>query len=101
MNRIIAAVEFIDNNYHQKINIGILSRKFGVSYYYLPRLFKLKTGKTINKYIQEKRVNRAAELLKTKKMSCKEAAFRAGFQSIYRFNRVFRKNFNIVPSKFN
>ena len=51
-------------------------------------------------FIRTQRMNRAGELLKAKKYSINEVAFMVGFNDTKYFREVFKKYFNMTPSKY-
>ncbi|ANE46078.1 hypothetical protein SY83_07035 [Paenibacillus swuensis] len=71
--------------------------------YLSPRYFSLKfkevMGQTVERYIIEKRIERAELLLSTHGMSVGEVADALGYQNIYYFSKQFKKVRGISPSK--
>ena len=58
-------------------------------------------GKTLTEYINQYRLEYAAQLLEQKpKLSSSYLAHQAGFRSRFRFLRLFHKKFNTTPSKY-
>jgi AraC-like DNA-binding protein len=53
-----------------------------------------------NRYIQEKRMTRAAELLLEGDMTVSEICYKIGMQDPSYFNKVFKSRFGVVPSKY-
>ena len=66
-----------------------LSREVGCSPYYLSRTFSPKTGMTIPRYLRQIRMERAAELLKSRRFSVTETAREAGYHSLSHFSQAF------------
>ena len=68
-----------------------------------PLLFtKLKaiTNQTPNNFIKSIRLNRAAQLLKQKKINVAEVAYKVGFKDPRYFSKCFQKQFQQTPSHF-
>lgn len=59
------------------------------------------TGKTPKDYIRMKRMNRAAELLRSGEMiTVAEVAYKVGFSDSLYFSRCFKQYFGVTPSKY-
>ena len=77
-----------------------LAKTFNYNPKYLGRLFKSKTGKSINDYVAERRIARAKLLLRDGEESIVNVANKVGFNSASYFNRVFKKLSGITPTEF-
>ena len=64
------------------------------------RKVKAATGKSVNQYIRELRLEKAAELLKKTDFTAAEIAFQVGFNSASYFNKTFSKYFGITPGEY-
>ena len=64
------------------------------------QFFKLYTGKKINDYINELRVQVAADKLRKTDENIIDIAFEVGFESLTTFNRTFARIMNITPGKY-
>jgi AraC-like DNA-binding protein len=58
------------------------------------------TGMSPNKYLQEARMQRAAELLLEGELNVSEISYKVGIQDPSYFNKVFKARFGVVPSKY-
>ena len=65
-------------------------------------LFKEKTGYTPLQYLTEKRMENAKHLLSSSDLhySISEIAELCGFEDIYYFSRVFKKNVGLSPTQW-
>lgn len=91
---------YIDEHLNEKITVEMLSEMFFLSRYYLIRRFKKTFGITPIKYHEQKKTDKAKELLKYTDMPIKRIGETLGyFDDIY-FARVFRKNCGISPSEY-
>ena len=77
-----------------------LGKLVGSSPYYLSRVFSQEAGMTIQQYIRQIRMERAAELLRTGKCNVTEAAFEVGYSSLSHFSAVFRETFGCCPGLY-
>ena len=58
------------------------------------------TGLSPNKYLQEARLQRAAELLLEGELTVSEISYKVGIQDPSYFNKLFKSRFGVVPSKY-
>ncbi len=77
-----------------------LGRMVGCSHFYLSRLFSQETGQTIQQYLREIRLERAAELLRTGRCNVTEAALEVGYNSLSHFSTAFRERFRCCPGLY-
>jgi len=98
--RFYKVFEFIDNNYNNKICVTNLANIAHVSTYYFCRIFKQMTGKTITEYINEVRLKKSIELLKSGNVNITEIAIICGFNDVNYFSRLFKKKYGVSPTKF-
>lgn len=77
-----------------------LADKLGVTDRHLRRLFHQHLGKTPMNVRQENRLSLATTLLADAEASMADVAFAAGFQSLRRFNDVFKNAFGCPPSEW-
>lgn len=74
-----------------------LSRKSGINQQKLKQGFKEVYGTTINKYLQQQRMEAANYLLMEGKLSIGEIARRVGYSNQSHFARRFRQRFDLSP----
>lgn len=93
-------VKYINNNFQNELYLRDLSVKFFINQVYCCQLFKKNLGKTFSEYVTELRIKKACELLKNKELSIEEITTKVGYVDYYYFNKVFKKQCGITPSKF-
>ena len=71
-----------------------------VSPRYLSDMLKSLTGITTQQHIHLHLVEKAKELLATKKLSTAEIAYRLGFEHPQSFNKLFKQKTNLTPALF-
>jgi len=81
-------------------SLNMLAQEVQCSPFHLSRIFVQKTGFSIPGYIRRKRVEKAAELLRTAKMSITEVAMTVGYSSISSFNKAFVEHFGRCPGLY-
>jgi AraC family transcriptional regulator len=77
-----------------------LGRKIGCSHFYLSRIFSNHTGKTITQYLRQLRMERAAELLRSREYNVTEAALEVGYASPSHFSQAFHEAFGCCPGLY-
>lgn len=89
LETVIAAKNFIDNNFEKALNLNWLSNQHFTSKYHLLRLFKKYYGQTPKQYLIDKRIEMAKEYLNMG-MSVTETCFAVGFESVGSFSTLFK-----------
>lgn len=93
--------KYISFNYQNSaLSIEEISDEVGMSPAYLCVLFKAQTGKTINGWITDVRMEKAKELLKDGKVKISEIAKRCGYNDSDYFAKVFKKMADCSPSEY-
>ena len=77
-----------------------LSRLVHCSPFYLSRLFTQESGMTMQQYLRQIRMERAAELLRTGQCNVTEAALEVGYNSLSHFSSTFHETFGCCPGLF-
>lgn len=90
IGRVGEILNYLDEHFTEKISLASLSERFYISEYYLCRLFKEYTGRTLNEYVAHLRVERA-KLLLSDGVSVSRVWRMSGFGSESSFTRVFRE----------
>ncbi len=94
-------MKFIQNQYpNQKLSVRLIAESQNFSESYLCTFFKKITGKTLNDYITEVRIEKSKELLKDRNLKIYEIAKKVGYDNENYFAKVFRKYENASPSEF-
>jgi AraC-like DNA-binding protein len=90
----------IENNYAEKIRLKELADTVNLSACHFCRTFKQITGKTLTDYVNGVRLEKAASFLGQTDLDITEIALRCGFDSVNYFSRLFRRYYNVSPTKF-
>ncbi len=93
------AMKLIDKGALDEMTVGALSEKLGVGERHLARLFQKHVGASPTTVARTVRIQRAKRLLDETDLPMTEIAWRAGFQSLRRFNAVFRETYRRPPSE--
>lgn len=98
-DKVIAILDYINNNIEKTISLDLLENLFFVNKYYLCHFFKKSTGFTVNEYITYKRIMKAQELLNNE-LSVLEVSGAVGFGDYSNFYKAFRKIVGCSPKKY-
>lgn len=89
--------QFIDAHYQQSISLGDVAQAAGYSPAYLTNLAQNHTGKTIKKWITERRMAEARQRLKSTAHSIRRISEEIGYADAGYFTRQFRKLHGVTP----
>ncbi len=95
--RLRPVLNYITDNFAEKIYIDKLSDMIGVSPDYFTKMFKESIGKTPIDYINAMRINSAMELLVYTDMPMADIAERIGFCNPNYFHKIFKQYMDISP----
>ncbi len=93
-------ISFLDENYRSNISREGLAGSIGMSPDHLSRIFMSYTGKKIQDYINEKRVDDAKDQLANTENRIIDIAFSIGYENLATFNRIFLKTTGSTPSDY-
>jgi len=77
-----------------------LGRQVGCSPFHLSRQFSATTGLTIQQFLRQARLERAADLLRTGRHNVTETALAVGYNSLSHFTVAFREAFGCCPGLY-
>ena len=93
--------EFIDESYTiPDFSIENLCHEVGFSHAQLLRLFKAEYGKTVQRYVIEKRLSLASELLENSDISIRSVALSCGFSDEIHFMKSFKAHYGVTASEY-
>ncbi len=91
---------YIEENLDKPLTTQILSKNLYLSSEHFCRLFKRATGRTPVDYINNLKMNKAAELLQFEDKKVIEIAFMLGFNNLSHFNRLFKRYMKKLPKEY-
>jgi len=100
MQKIRLVLQYIAEHYDERLTIDEVSDICGYSSSHFMRWFKEMTGTGFNGYLIEYRLDKAAQELRSTALSVLEVAEKNGFDNLSNFNRLFKKKFEMTPSRF-
>ncbi len=98
--KLFKAKEFIDDCYSTQIDLAQIAKEACYSEYHFLRLFRKVYDKTPHRYLTEKRIDKAKELLKKDSASVTDVCFDVGFESLGSFSSLFSKHVGTSPSAY-
>ncbi|MBQ7573281.1 MAG: helix-turn-helix transcriptional regulator [Clostridia bacterium] len=97
---IIRVIDFINAHYNEKLTLEYIAQNCYVSVSHLTRLFKTTTGYTVISYINNLRIKKASEMIKSSDLSMSEIASKTGFESLSYFVKLFSQYFGMSPLQY-
>lgn len=94
------AIQYILQNFQQKIKASSLLEVSNMSNTVFFRLFKKTYGMSWKKYLLRIRVGYSCSLLENNSMSIAQVAYESGFENISNFNRQFKAIKKCTPSDY-
>lgn len=94
------ALEFMDANLAGDPSLADLAASAGLSPFHFARAFRQATGTSPHRRLQERRVERARELLASTGLPLAEVALAVGFKSQEHFTAVFRRFAGTTPGRY-
>src|SRR5262245_37809331 len=95
--RLMRAREFIDECYHQPLDLELISGEACLSRYHFLRLFRGAFNKTPHQYLTQRRIEKAKELLSSSRLTVTDVCFEVGFESLGSFSSLFHKHVGRPP----
>ena len=94
------AMEYVENNYMDKIGLEEIAEYVGLNASYFSALFKKESGKTFINYLTDYRMEQAVDLLLTKDEKTYIIAEKVGYTDARYFSQCFEKIVGMKPSLF-
>lgn len=94
------AVEWIENNLSERITVNDLAEIAGLSDWHFLRQFKMRYQRSPHRYLQERRLAKAKELLADSELQISHIAYECGFSSQSHLTTTFKQYFGNTPGGF-
>ena len=99
-NSIQRILEYIDHHYKEDLSRTTLADMVYLSADHLARIFKKETGETLVKYITDKRIHAAKELLSDTKTPIAQVASEVGYDNYSYFTKIFKEKTGFSPGDY-
>lgn len=93
-------IQYINDNYNEKITLGNIAEKFFLNPQYASRYFSKHMGMTLNEYITEVRIQHSIRYLIQGNIKITEIAFVVGFPNEKSFFKAFKEKYYVTPAKY-
>lgn len=92
--------DYLFQHMDRSLSVGDLAKAFGYHEKYFSAIFKEKTGQSVKKYMDGRKVERAKYLLLNTDALVAEIADHLGYEDVQNFYHVFKKSTSCTPSEF-
>ena len=100
VDRVLAAEAWAMTRLKEEITISAWSRAVELNADYFARIFKRETGRRPMAWLNERRLQMAAQLLGNTRKSVAEVAEACGFTCPFYLSRIFKKQFGVAPQVY-
>ena len=97
---LLKVIDYLDNNYAEKITLDGIAERFFISKARLCTLFKTHTRSSVIDFLLNIRLNHAKKLLTETKKSMEEIADLCGFSSANYFGLLFKQKLGLSPKAY-
>jgi AraC-like DNA-binding protein len=98
--RVTRTIRSIEQQPGAGLTLNQLARLAGLSPYHFLRIFQGLTGITPHQYVMRSRLREAALRLRAAPDRVLDVALDSGFGDVSNFNRAFRTEFGVTPTRF-
>ncbi len=99
-SKFMEVCDYINAHCSENLKLDDIANMSGFSKFYFERLFKQFAGTSFYKYVNQKRIAKAQELLIEPGISITDVALNCGFTSISSFIRMFKLHKGCTPTEF-
>jgi len=82
------------------LSIKTISYSFNISAAYLGKLFKQETGESFSRYLNNLRIEKAKDLLRSTNIKANKIALEVGYSDSNYFYNIFKKYTGMYPSEY-
>lgn len=100
IKKFIEICNYISAHCSDELNLEAVASMSGFSKFYFSRLFKQFTNVSFYKYVNQKRIEKAAKMLTEPNISITNVALSCGFESLSSFIRMFKIVKGCTPTEF-
>ena len=100
MEKFLFVTNYINEHFTENLTLEQAASLAGFSKYHFTRLFRQYAGTSFYKYLNQKRITHAKNLLLDPDLSVTDVAMQSGFTSISAFLRMFHLVTNCTPTEF-
>jgi AraC-like DNA-binding protein len=97
---LLRAKDLVDARYREPLDVKALARAAKLSPAHFSREFRREFGESPHQYLQMRRLERAAALLRNTDRSVADICFSVGLQSVGSFTTSFKRMFGCPPTAY-
>ena len=94
------ALRYIDREYMYITSVKNVAKELSYSEYYLSHIFSQKVGMSMKEYLLKKKLQSAAQMLKTTNLSIGEISDYLNFSTHHTFRQAFKKVYLMSPNEY-
>lgn len=94
------AIRFIQEHYAERLRIGDLADRIGISRNYLTKLMQKRLGLSTQEYLMVVRMEHAAQMLSSTDAPVREIAVECGYEDPFAFSKLFKSRYGESPSQY-
>jgi AraC family transcriptional regulator len=98
--RLERSLRYIEHNLEHELSLETLAREATLSLYHFARAFKVATGHAPHRFVLQRRIERARDLLRDAEIPIATVALRCGFASQAHLTHVFRRITGSTPGAY-
>ena len=100
LDKLKLIIKYVENNYANSITIDDMAKLCDFSQSHFMKFFKNNMDVSFIEYLNSYRLTIASRLLISSSSSILAIAMESGFDNLSYFNRLFKKRYDMTPSKF-
>ncbi|MCL2003069.1 MAG: response regulator [Oscillospiraceae bacterium] len=93
-------IRVVEAKYKEDISLNVIAKSLFYTPNYLGSVFKQETGRYFSEYLTEYRIEKAAEMLRGRKIKVLEAALSVGYRDMPTFIKNFKSIHGVTPSEY-
>jgi len=97
---LLRAKDFVDARYREPLDVKVLARAAKLSPAHFGREFRREFGESPHRYLQMRRLERAAALLRNTDRSVADICLTVGLRSVGSFTTSFRRTYGMTPTQY-
>lgn len=98
--KISMAIDYIEANLTEKIDLDMVAEAVHYSKYHLHRMFSKTLGMTLHDYQRRRQLTEAAKLLVFSNKSILDIALLSGYESQRAFHSIFKSMYKLSPNQY-
>lgn len=92
--------DYMLENLSQPLTIESMARRFHISGTFLKEGFRQMYGQSTRKFLQARRMDLAAELLRNTNQTVLQVAASVGYESASQFSQIFKRHYHLPPAQY-